>query len=199
MKTNNYLINMKLISKIFIVLLLFVSGNAVAQAPKFGHINLQDLINVMPERDSALVKLEKFGNDLQETLTTWQNEYQTKLNTYQQKSATWTAAILEAKQKELVDLQNNYEQYQQRANSDFQQTQQQLFAPVYKKANEVIAKIGKANNLVYIFDTTSGSIPYIDSALSTDVLPLAKAEMKIPADKKPMQLKPAAEAGALAK
>jgi outer membrane protein len=145
----------------------------------------------MPERDSALVKLEKYGNELQETLTTWQNEYQTKLNTYQQKSATWTAAILEAKQKELVDLQNRYEQYQQSANTDFQQTQQQLFAPVYKKANEVIAKIGKANNLVYIFDTTSGTIPYIDATLSTDVLPLAKAEMKIPADKKPMQLKSA--------
>lgn len=182
---------MKLFSKFFIVLLLFVSGSAVAQAPKFGHINLQELVNVMPERDSALVKLEKYGNELQETLTTWQNEYQTKLNTYQQKSATWTAAILEAKQKELVDLQNRYEQYQQSANTDFQQTQQQLFAPVYKKANEVIAKIGKANNLVYIFDTTSGTIPYIDATLSTDVLPLAKAEMKIPADKKPMQLKSA--------
>lgn len=187
---------MKLISKFFIVLLLFVSGSAIAQAPKFGHISLQDLINVMPERDSALVKLEKYGNELQETLTTWQNEYQTKLNTYQQKSATWTAAILEAKQKELVDLQNRYEQYQQSANTDFQQTQQQLFAPVYKKANEVIAKIGKANNLVYIFDTTSGIIPYIDATLSTDVLPLAKADMKIPADKKPMQLKPAAEPSA---
>lgn len=187
---------MKLIFKFFIVLLLFVSGSTVAQAQKFGHISLQELINVMPERDSAIVKLEKYGNELQETLTAWQNEYQTKLNTYQQKSATWSAAILEAKQKELVDLQNRYEQYQQTANSDFQQQQQQLFAPVYQKANQVLAKIGKANGMVYIFDTTSGNISYIDPLLSTDVLPLAKAEMKIPADKKPMQLKPAAEAAA---
>lgn len=187
---------MKLIFKFFIVLLLFVSGSTVAQTQKFGHISLQELINVMPERDSAIVKLEKYGNELQETLTAWQNEYQTKLNTYQQKSATWSAAILEAKQKELVDLQNRYEQYQQTANSDFQQQQQQLFAPVYQKANQVLAKIGKANGMVYIFDTTSGNISYIDPLLSTDVLPLAKAEMKIPADKKPMQLKPAAEAAA---
>ncbi len=182
---------MKVISKFSIVLLLFVSASAGAQNLKFGHINLQELINVMPERDSALVKLEKYGNELQENLAAIQTEYQTKYQAYQQKSATWTAATLETKQKELVDIQSRYEQYQQRANSEFQEMQQSLFAPVYQKANEVLAKLGKANGLVYIFDVTSGNIPYIDTNLSVNVLPLAKAEMKIPADKKPMQLKSA--------
>lgn len=182
---------MKVISKISILVLILVSGSVVAQTPKFGHINLQDLINVMPERDSALVKLEKYGNELQENLTAIQNEYQTKLQAYQQKSATWTAATLETKQKELVDIQNRYEQYQTSANTEFQQMQQTLFAPVYQKANEVLAKLGKANNMVYIFDISSGNIPYVDPNLSIDVLPLAKADMKIPADKKPMQLKTA--------
>jgi outer membrane protein len=180
---------MKIISKFLVISLILVSTSLSAQTLKFGHINIQDLISVMPERDSALVKLEKFSNELQETLTSLQTEYQTKLNTYQQKASTWTAAVLETKQKELQDIQSRYEQFQQSANTDFQQMQQTLFAPVYKKANEVIAKIGKANGLIYIFDTTSGNIPYIDAALSTDVLPLAKADMKIPADKKPMQLK----------
>lgn len=179
---------MKLFSKLLIVLLLFISANTSAQTLKFGHINLQELISVMPERDSALVKLDKYGKELQEQLETMQTEYQTKLNVYQQKQATWTAAILEAKQKELVDLQQRFEQYQNSASQDYQVMQNQLMTPVITKATAVITKLGKSNGLIYIFDTSSGTIPYIDPALSTDVLPLAKTDMKIPADKKPMQL-----------
>ncbi len=36
----------------------------VAQSLKFGHINRNELIQAMPEFDSARVKLEKFNKEL---------------------------------------------------------------------------------------------------------------------------------------
>lgn len=63
-----------------------------------------------------------------------------------------------------------------------------LFTPVLQKANETITKIGKERGLIYIFDTASGTIPFINTDISEDILPLAKAALKIPLDKKPMQL-----------
>ncbi len=179
---------MKHFSKILLALFLLVSSTGFAQSLKFGHINTQELISVMPERDSALVKLEKHADELEATLQELQGEFQSKLNTYQQRQATWTAAILEARTKELQELDARIQQYQQTASQEYQQLQQMLFTPVLQKANETITKIGKERGLIYIFDTASGTIPFINTDISEDILPLAKAALKIPLDKKPMQL-----------
>ncbi|MDP3452097.1 MAG: OmpH family outer membrane protein [Bacteroidales bacterium] len=178
---------MKHLSKILLLLFILVASSGFAQNLKFGHINSQELIAVMPERDSAIVKLEKYADDLEENLQAMQSEFQTKLNTYQQRQASWTAAILESRTKELQELDARIQQYQQTASQEYQQMQQLLYAPVFQKANETIQQIGKERGLIYIFDTASGTVPYINSDMSEDILPLAKAALKIPADKKPMQ------------
>jgi outer membrane protein len=179
---------MKQLSKILLFVALFAATSSFAQTQKFGHVNSQELISVMPERDSALVLLERHANELEQELQSIQNEFQVKYNEYQQKQATWTAAILEAKTKELQDLDSRIQRYQQTASQEYQQLQQALFQPVIEKANNVIQQIGKEKGLIYIFDTSSGSLPYIDSVQSLDILPLAKAAMNIPADKKPAQM-----------
>ena len=48
--------------KVLVLIVLLVAGLASqvkAQAPKFGHIDIQQLITVMPERTTALANLEK--------------------------------------------------------------------------------------------------------------------------------------------
>ncbi len=179
---------MKHLSKILLILFVLTSSMGVAQNLKFGHINSQELIALMPERDSALVKLEAHANELEAELQALQNEFKIKYNEYNQKQATWVAAVLESKTKELQELDGRIQQYQQTASQEYQQLQQVLFAPIFKKANDVIQQIGKDKVMIYIFDTSAGSIPFINAEISTDVLPLAKAAMNIPADKKPKQM-----------
>jgi len=175
---------MKHLSKFLLALFVVVSASASAQTFKFGHLNSQELVALMPDRDSAAAKLEKYAADLNETMEAMQVEFNTKLNTYQQKQATWTAVVLEAKQKELQEIQTRLEQFQQNAGQEYQAMQGQLLSPVYKKANDAIQKIGKEKGFTYIFDLSVGSIPYFNAEMSIDVLPLAKAELGIPADKK---------------
>ncbi len=163
------------------------SSSGFAQNLKFGHINSQELISLMPERDSAIMQLERYAEDLEETLQAMQTEFQTKYTTYQQRQATWTAAVLESRTKELQEIDARIQQFQQTASQEYQQMQQILFAPVFQKANETIQKLGKDKALIYIFDTSSGAIPYINVDLSEDLLPSAKRELGIPADKTPMQ------------
>lgn len=176
---------MKQLTKVF--LLFFLLGPAVAfsQNYKFGHINSEELIALMPERDSAVVTLERHGNQLEEELQSLQTEFQTKLRAYEQKAATWTASTLEAKQKELQDLEVRMQRYQQSAQGEFQELQQALFQPIIIKANEAITRVGKEQGLIYIFDTSVGATPYIDFEKSIDVLPLVRTILNIPADKTP--------------
>ncbi|HBZ35097.1 MAG TPA: OmpH family outer membrane protein [Bacteroidales bacterium] len=174
------------------LLLLFALSSSIgtfAQTSlKIGRINSEELIALMPERDSALVKLDKLSKELQENIEAIQNEFQTKYATYQQKQATWTAALLETKQRELEDLQNRFQQLQQTAPQDFQAEQQKLLTPVYQKANETIKALGKENGCSFVFDLATGAFPYFDESQSIDLLPLARKKLGIPADKVPMQL-----------
>ena len=83
---------MKHLTRALLLLFFFSATTSFAQTFKFGHISSQELIDLMPERDSALVKLEKYSQELQATLKEIQTEYETKALQYQQKQATWTAA-----------------------------------------------------------------------------------------------------------
>ena len=192
---------MKHLSKFLLLLFVLAGTTSFAQTTvKFGRINSEELIALMPERDSAFIKLDKLQKELQENMEALQNEFQTKYATYQQKQATWTAALLETKQRELQDLQNRYQQLQQSAPQDFQSEQQKLLTPVYQKANETIKALGKENGCAFVFDLSTGAIPYFDEAQSIDLLPLARKKLGIPADKVPMQINPQpAEQAATAK
>lgn len=182
---------MKHVSKFLLLLFVLAGTTSFAQTTvKFGRINSEELIALMPERDSAFIKLDKLSKELKENMEALQNEFQTKYATYQQKQATWTAALLETKQRELQDLQSRYDQLRQTAPQDFQDEQQKLLTPVYQKANETIKALGKENGCAFVFDLSTGAIPYFDEAQSIDLLPLARKKLGIPADKVPMQINP---------
>jgi outer membrane protein len=177
---------MKHFSKLFVFVLLAGIGTTVlAQQPfKFGHVNASELIQLMPERDSASSKLEAYTKELQEQIETMQVERNNKVSVFQSKQATWTTAIAEAKAREIQDLDQRIQEFQVTAQEDLQRMQQTLLRPVIEKANAAITKVGKDNAFTYIFDTSAGTVPYFSTEQSVDVLPLVKAELKIPADNK---------------
>jgi len=154
-----------------------------AQNVKFGHINTQELISLMEERDSAMVKLQAYQKELEEELETMQTEFNNKYNTYQQKQGTWTAAIREAKENELAELQQRIQQFQQTATMDLQQLQQNLLAPIYEKAKNAVSKIAKEKGLSFVFEMSAAPLVYYNEAQSLDLLPLAKAALGVPAEK----------------
>ncbi|MEG1484868.1 MAG: OmpH family outer membrane protein [Bacteroidales bacterium] len=174
---------MKNVTKILVLALVLISTQSFAQTLKFGHLNIQELVAYMPERDSVNAKLEKYAKELDETLKGMQQEFNTKYQTYNQKQATWTAAILESKTKELEEMDQRLRQFNTNAQQEYAAMQQSLYAPVIKKANDAIDKIGKEGGFIYIFDTSVGSILY-NSEVSVDILPIAKKTLGIPADKK---------------
>ena len=167
----------------FILISLLFGGTLLVQAqtPKFGHINLEELVSLMPARDSAVVKIQKFAMELQNMYDDIETEYNLKMNEFQQKNASWSAAILETKQREVVELSQRLQQFSQSAGQDLQNTQSALLTPVYSEANEAVKKIAKELNLIYVFD--SPGMPYIDEEQSVNLMDRAKAALKIPAEK----------------
>ena len=167
---------------VMLIALFCLCSSVLTQAQtKSGHINFEEVVSLMPQRDSAYTNLQIFVEQLEETFVAIQNEYQMKATEYQQRQATWTASILETKQRELSQIMERLEQFQQSAQQEMGQMQSILLTPVYNKAREAIEKVGKELGLVYVFDATG--MLYIDENQSINLLDKVKAELKIPAEK----------------
>ena len=156
---------------------LFVAASAFAQT-KTGYVNTTELIQLQPAMDTVSTQLESAQKETYETYQAMIEEYQTKATTFQQKQASWGTAIRESKQKELTEIGNRIQEFEQSANQDLQQMQQTLQAPIYQRVNEEIQKIAKVKNLAMVFDIAS--VLYIDPAQSIDLTPELRTILGIP-------------------
>jgi outer membrane protein len=148
-----------------------------ASAQKLGRVNFTELYQLAPEADAAREQITAMQNEAEETFNTMVEEYNTKATQYQQKNATWTAAIKEAKEKELVDIQNRVQQFQQSFSQELQQKQAELMSPIMEKAQKAVQDLAKAQGIVAVFDT--GSALYFDESAVVDLTPAARKAMGI--------------------
>ena len=165
-----------LLKTLFVALFVVATvGFANAQAPKFGHIDLQALIQIMPERATSSTKYDKFVKELEDQMGVMQDEYTKKLEEYTTKRDSVSDFVRAALENDLQDLSQRIQNYQQVAQQQMQAKQNELLAPIFKKAEDAVAEVGKEQGLLYVFDIGSRVVLYKSNA-SVDVLPLVKAK-----------------------
>lgn len=157
-----------------------VSLTGFAQ-PKFAHVNLAELVQLMPESDAAREQMAASQKEAQETFQAMYEEYQSKAQKYQQNAATWNQTIKESKEKELTDIQQRLSEFEQSIQEELQQQQQTLMAPIQQKATDVVTKLAKEGGYVYV--VPMGAMVYIDTKQSTDLTPAARKALNIPDDR----------------
>ena len=149
-----------------------------AMAQKSAHMNSQEVIVLMPEYTKAQADLDAMSKQYTEEMQRTQTEFQKKLQEYQAQADYLPKNIAERRQKELQDMAERQEQFQKEAYQNMQKAQQEAMIPIYKKLDEAIQAVGKAEGVIYIFDLARTSIPYI-SAESIDVTAKVNTQLGI--------------------
>jgi outer membrane protein len=164
--------------KIFIsfIAVIFSAALFAQTSLKLGHINSQELLQAMPESDSAQVKMEKAAKELQDQLEAMQVEFNNKYQDYVSKKDSYSELIKQTKETELQQMNQRIQQFQGTAESDLQKRRTETFKPILDKANKAIAEVAKVNGFTYIFDISAGSVIF-HSENSTDILPLVKQKL----------------------
>ena len=161
---------------IIIAAMALMSVSAFAQ--KFAYVDFNELVMLMPEMDEARATLEENSKTNEEIMMAMYEEYQTKVQQYEQKSATWTAAVLEAKQREIMEIESRLQQTQQSLQQEIQQLQQNLQAPIIEKANKIVNELAETQGVAAVFDKSS--FLYVDEQQMVDLTPAARAALNIP-------------------
>ena len=160
---------------LLVVIVLCAAGSLYAQSPKFGHVNSTQLLSAMPETKVADSALQKFGSSLEGQLKTMNAEYENKVQEYKDKQSSMAEPIQQAKAKEISDLGDRIQDFQQSAQQSIQKKKEELYQPIIKKAEDAIHAIGKDKGYTYIFDSGVGVLLYFQD--SEDIMSLVKAKL----------------------
>ncbi|MCW3086322.1 MAG: outer membrane protein [Bacteroidetes bacterium] len=168
---------MKNIFKLTLVSAVVVLCSFTANAQKIAHINLDSLISIMPETKVATQAVQDYAKQLEQQVTAMQTELQSKYETYQATSKDMPELVRASKEKELNDLNQRIQDFQQQAQADYQKKSAELSKPVYEKAKKAIDQIAKENGYKYVLDTSTGVVIYNEPA--DDIFNLAVKKLGI--------------------
>ena len=166
--------------KLFVIALAALA-TLTASAQTLGKVNFNELVMLMPEMDTAREAIAASQKEAEETYSAMLEEYQGKMNQYQQKQSTWTSAIRESKERELMEIQNRIQEFQQSISQELQQQQAQLTAPIQEKANNAVLELAKAKGITILFDVSQAI--YFDDSKVVDLTADARKALNIPASR----------------
>ena len=164
--------------KVIVFCSVLFAGSVSAQTLKFGHIDFQQLLSAMPEREAAKTALEKVQTTLESQLAAMQKEYQDKGKEYvalaQAKDAN--EVLVKAKQDEVSSIQERMQNFQQTAQEAIDKEKAKQLQPVYEKARKGITDVAKEQGLLYVFEV-NGVLYH--SEQSVDLLAAVKTKLAI--------------------
>ncbi len=131
----------------------------------------------MPETDSLQNELKAYADYLDEQMTTMAMEYQSKVTDYQNNYNTMSDLIRQTKEKEITDLQERIQAFQQSADQDLGAKQAQLFNPLIEKVKAAITDVARENGYNYVFDVGTGALVFYETG--DNILPLVKTKLGI--------------------
>ena len=160
--------------KILFVLMMLAPVAVFAQ--KFGHVNSQEIIQAMPEFNTAKSEIEKLTQQYEADLKSMQEELQKKGEAFEKEQATLPENIKTRREQELNDLYQRIQQTYQDNQQALAKAQQEKMAAITNKVVDAIKSVGQEGGYVYIMEMGAG-IPYISTTLSTDVTAQVKTKL----------------------
>ena len=166
-----------MLKKIVLAAILALPLSVMAQT-KFGHMNSQEVITAMPEYTKAQTDLDAMAKQYQEEMQRTQEEFNKKYQEFLAQADSLPRNIAERRQKELQDMDQRQQQFQQEVYQSMQKAQQDALTPIYQKLETAIQTVGKAEGVIYIFDIARTPVAYI-GAESVDLTAKVKAQLGI--------------------
>lgn len=163
--------------KIIFAAAMALSALAASAQGKFAHVNFNEIVVLTPEYETASKQMDASAKEAQETYESMVQEAQAKFTEYQQKQSQWTPAIKESKEKELNDIQNRIQEFQQSIQQELAEQQSKLLSPIRQKVRDEIEKIAKAGAYSFVFDDSQ--FFYVDKATVKDLTADVKKSLGI--------------------
>jgi outer membrane protein len=154
-------------------LLAFILANAFlmlsAQEGKFGYIDFNGTLRIMPEYLEAEKNLKEIQSDYHEEIERSKREFERQYIEFMLEQDHLSASIVAKRQKELQLLMDNNAQFRDNVQLELEARRDELLMPLKKKLMKVVSDVCVEKNLDYVVDTGKGSYLYINPEKGVDL------------------------------
>lgn len=164
--------------KILLAFLMIAPLSIMAQG-KFAHFNSADIIPNMKEYTAAQTEIQNMQKQYADDLKLMQDELQKKYEDYQKEASNLLEGVRLRREQELNELGQRYQQSLQDSETALQKATQEKMGAIGELVMAAVKKIGENNNYIYIIDLSTGSVSFVNPALSTDITDILKKELGI--------------------
>ena len=145
------------------------------------HIDLDSLLDIMPEMKKASDSAQKYYESLENQLYAMQVELDRKLNEYDSLNKSWSPLIKGLKEKEIRDLQQNIQVFQQNAQVDYANYRAKLVEPIFTKIQAAVKEVALAKGYKYVIDSSKSTGVVLYASPSDDIFNDVRTKLGIPA------------------
>lgn len=153
-------------------LLAFFIATTLSAQGTVAHINMEEVINLMPQTSEAEAELNRLRQAYQRDFETSYREYQAKFVKYEDEASTLSPAENEKRKSDLELIERNLAQTQQNIEKQIAEKRKLLFEPVKQQARELVTKV--ADNLGFLYVLDSSKDAGLVMAKGKDLLPEVK-------------------------
>ena len=141
--------------------LLVFSLSSFSQAQlKIGHLNYEEILFALPEKDSVQAILQKESKEYENGYEELTVQYNKLFDEYQKGLTGYTVVTRKLKEDELLDKQKRMSEFEQNATAALQKRNTELLQPIIEKINKAIDQLATENDFTYILDLSKGSVVF---------------------------------------
>ncbi len=177
---------MKRLFKLLIAAAIICAVPNLASAQKVAHINLDSLLKIMPDYEAIKDTLTNYSIQVQTQMLGMENEFMLKSAEYDslKKKGVLSPLMLQLREKQLADMQQNYQAFAQAAEQEAATLQNNMIGPLYKKIEDAVAAVAKEKGYKYVLDSSKGgTVLYADPL--DDIFDAVRIKLKVPVPVKP--------------
>jgi len=153
---------------VFSILVLFVINptfgqkgtSSSASILSFGAVDINLIVEQMPEAKEADAKLKEMQKQLQDTIMKMQDALQKKVDNYLKQKSVMPAEQQQKQEQALQEEQQKMQQFYNERLSEIQNKREEFLEPIRNKVKNAIQAVAKEENLQLVFD--KGSLLFIE-------------------------------------
>lgn len=145
---------------LFFSLLLSAFALQAQTSPKYGHMNLGNLLEMLPDTKKANDELKVFADKLTALDDSMGMALRNAIDTFQTRYEAGILTPVQAQQQEakLQKQQQDLQKFEQEANEKVAAKREELLKPILTKVDEAIKAVAKEGGYAMIFDTSTGAM-----------------------------------------
>lgn len=164
--------------KYFLLLLMMVLPIMASAQIRFGYFSYDAVLKSMPDYQLAQRSVDDLRLKYDSEMKRAGQEFNAKYEEFLEVQRDLVPSILRKRQIELQEMMDKNVAFKNDAQRLLKQAETDAYAPVKRKLDEAVAKVGREHGYAFVLNTDGDACPYVNPEMGEDATEAIKAAIK---------------------